>query len=143
MASSLGNAVELTWEGDGHTAFPKTKCVNDAVGRYLTDLIAPPAGTDCPAADGGGASTAGSAYALDRDLLRRQIEDGFKQNGTPTDLATCIARPLAEDLDENQIVHFFLGLDAAGLNDKLNAVASSCGGTFGSGGSSTSGTGGG
>jgi hypothetical protein len=32
MASSLGNAVELTWEGDGHTAFPKTKCVNDAVG---------------------------------------------------------------------------------------------------------------
>ena len=133
MASSLGNAVELTWEGDGHTAFPKTKCINDAVGRYLTDLIAPPAGTDCPAADGGGSSTAGSAYALDRDLLRRQIEDGFKQNGTPTDLASCIARPLAEDLDENQIVHFFLGLDAAGLNDKLNAVASSCGGTFGSG----------
>jgi pimeloyl-ACP methyl ester carboxylesterase len=142
MASILGNAVELTWEGDGHTAFPKTKCVNDAVGRYLTALTAPPAGTDCPAADGGGSSTAGSAYALDRDLLRRQIEDGFKQNGTPTDLASCIARPLAEDLDENQIVHFFLGLDAAGLNDKLNAVASSCGGTFGSGASGT-GTGGG
>jgi pimeloyl-ACP methyl ester carboxylesterase len=131
MASSLGNAVEVTWEGDGHTAFPKTKCVNDAVGRYLTDLVAPPAGTDCPAADGDGSSTAGSAYALDRDLLRRQIEDGFKQNGTPKDLATCIARPLAEDLDENQLVHFFLGLDAAGLTDKLNAVAASCGGTFG------------
>jgi hypothetical protein len=142
MASSLGNAVELTWEGDGHTAFPKTKCVNDAVGRYLTDLMAPRAGTECPAADGGGSSTAGSAYALDRDLLRRQIEDGFKQNGTPTDLATCIARPLAEDLDENQIVHFFLGLDAAGLENKLNAVASSCGGTFGSS-ANSSGTGGG
>ena len=141
MASSLGNAVELTWEGDGHTAFPKTKCVNDAVGRYLTDLTVPPAGTDCPAADGGGSSTAGSAYALDRDLLRRQIEDGFKQNGTPKDLAECIARPLAEDLDENQIVHFFLGLDATGLNDKLNAVASSCGGTFGSGTSGSTGSG--
>src|SRR5262245_24488133 len=140
MASSLGNAVELTWEGDGHTAFPKTKCVNEAVGRYLTDLVAPTAGTDCPAADGGGSSTAGSAYALDRDLLRRQIEDGFKQNGTPKDLAACIARPLAEELDENQMVHFFLGLDSAGLTDKLNAVASSCGGTFGNGGGSGSST---
>jgi len=141
MASRLGNAVELTWEGDGHTAFPKTKCVKDAVGRYLTDLTAPAAGTACPAADGGGSSTAGSAYALDRDLLRRQIEDSFKLNGTPTDLAECIARPLAEDLDESQMVHFFLAVDAAGLNDKLNAVASSCGGTFGSG--SSNGTGGG
>ena len=62
----------------------------------------------------------------------RQIEEGFKQNGTPVDLAACIARPLADELTEDQLVHFFLGLDSAGLNEKLDQVASSCGGVFGS-----------
>ncbi len=135
MAADLGNAVVLTWEGDGHTAFPKTKCVNDAVSRYLVDLEAPAADTICPAADkgtGSAAPNAGSAYQLDRDMLRRQIEEGFKQNGTPVDLAECIARPLADELDEDQLVHFFLGLESAGLTEKLNSVASGCGGVFGS-----------
>jgi pimeloyl-ACP methyl ester carboxylesterase len=135
MADDLGNAVVLTWEGDGHTAFPKTKCVNDAVSRYLVDLEAPAADTICPAADkgtGSAAPNAGSAYQLDRDMLRRQIAEGFKQNGTPVDLAECIARPLADELDEDQLVHFFLGLQSAGLTDKLDSVASGCGGVFGS-----------
>ena len=51
MAADLGDAVVLTWEGDGHTAFPKTDCVNEAVSRYLIDLEAPADGTICPAAD--------------------------------------------------------------------------------------------
>ena len=136
MAAGLGDAVVLTWEGDGHTAFPKTDCVNEAVSRYLIDLEAPADGTTCPAADGGGSApasgTGGSAYALDRDMLRRQIEEGFALNGTPPDLAACIARPLAEDLPEDQLVHFFLGIDRAGLQDTLENVAAGCGGTFGS-----------
>ena len=61
-------------------------------------------------------------------MLRRQIEEGFKQNGTPVDLAECIARPLADDLDEDQLVHFFLGLESPGLTEKLNSVATGCGG---------------
>jgi pimeloyl-ACP methyl ester carboxylesterase len=135
MAADPGNAVVLTWEGDGHTAFPKTKCVNDAVSRYLVDLEAPPAETICPAADestGSAAPNAGSAYQLDRDMLRRQIEEGFKENGTPVDLAECIARPLADELEEDQLVHFFLGLESPGLTEKLNSVATGCGGVFGS-----------
>ncbi len=62
----------------------------------------------------------------------RQIEEGFEQSGTEAGLAECIARPLAEELDEDQMVHFFLGLDAEGLEAKLNEVVTGCGGQLGS-----------
>jgi pimeloyl-ACP methyl ester carboxylesterase len=133
MVDRLQDAVLLTWEGDGHTAFPKTDCVNGAVTSYLVDLEVPEDGTTCPAADDGSATpTEGSAYALDRDMLRKQIQEGFTLNGTDAALAECIAKPLAEELDEDQMVHFFLGLDAEGLQAKLNEVVTGCGGQLGS-----------
>ncbi len=49
MARVLGNAVLLTWEGEGHTAFGRSPCVGEHVVRYLVDLVVPPAGTTCPA----------------------------------------------------------------------------------------------
>jgi hypothetical protein len=132
MAEKLQDAVLLTWEGDGHTAFPKTDCVSEAVTAYLVDLEVPEDGTTCPAADDRTTPTEGSAYALDREMLRRQIEEGFTLNGTEASLAECIAGPLAEELNEDQMVHFFLGLDAAGLQAKLNEVVTGCGGQLGS-----------
>ncbi|WP_442935318.1 alpha/beta hydrolase [Micromonospora sp. CPCC 206061] len=48
LASMLGVGVVLTWEGEGHTAYPQTNCVNDAVDKYLIDLSPPPAGQRCP-----------------------------------------------------------------------------------------------
>ena len=49
MAEQLEAGVLLTWEGEGHTAFPKTDCITDAVVEYLVDLVAPDDGTTCPA----------------------------------------------------------------------------------------------
>lgn len=49
LTSELGSATLLTWEGDGHTAYPKTPCITSAVGKYLVDLTMPTAGTRCPA----------------------------------------------------------------------------------------------
>lgn len=49
MARLLGNAVLLTWEGDGHTAFGRSPCVGRHVVAYLVDLVAPAGGTTCPA----------------------------------------------------------------------------------------------
>ena len=74
----------------------------------------------------------GSAYTLDREMLRRQIQEAFTLSGTEAELAECIAGPMAEELDENQLVHFFLGLDAEGLKAKLNEVVAGCGGQLGS-----------
>ncbi len=45
----LGVGRVLTWEGEGHTAYPQTPCITDAVDAYLIDLTVPPEGTRCPA----------------------------------------------------------------------------------------------
>src|SRR3954452_5624759 len=49
MARDLDSAVLLTWQGQGHTSYPKTACITDTVNRYLIDLTAPQDGLTCPA----------------------------------------------------------------------------------------------
>jgi pimeloyl-ACP methyl ester carboxylesterase len=49
MAEDLTSGVLLTWQGSGHTAYPKTACVTAAVDAYLIDLTAPQDGLTCPA----------------------------------------------------------------------------------------------
>ncbi|MEX5720996.1 alpha/beta hydrolase [Geodermatophilus maliterrae] len=50
MAEDLGSGVLVTWQGQGHTSYPRTPCVTDAVNAYLIDLVAPQDGLTCPAA---------------------------------------------------------------------------------------------
>ncbi|MEU2347863.1 alpha/beta hydrolase [Modestobacter sp. NPDC049651] len=50
MAEELSSGVLLTWQGSGHTAYPKTDCVTRAVDAYLVDLTVPTDGLTCPAA---------------------------------------------------------------------------------------------
>jgi len=49
LAEMLGTGVLLTWDGEGHTAYPETECIADAVNAYVLDLAVPPEGTVCPA----------------------------------------------------------------------------------------------
>ncbi|MDP5182488.1 alpha/beta hydrolase [Blastococcus sp. BMG 814] len=49
LAEDLDSGVLLTWQGQGHTAYPKTECVTAAVNAYLIDLVAPVDGLTCPA----------------------------------------------------------------------------------------------
>jgi pimeloyl-ACP methyl ester carboxylesterase len=49
MAGQLESAVLLTWEGEGHTAYPKTDCVTRTVNAYLLEGTAPQADLTCPA----------------------------------------------------------------------------------------------
>jgi len=50
LAEMLGVGVVLTWQGEGHTAYPHPGCVSDAIDTYLLELTPPPAGTICPPA---------------------------------------------------------------------------------------------
>jgi hypothetical protein len=50
LAATLGTGTLLTWEGEGHTAYPQTACIRRAVDDYLIDLKAPPQGKRCPRA---------------------------------------------------------------------------------------------
>jgi pimeloyl-ACP methyl ester carboxylesterase len=49
LAEDLEAGVLLTWQGQGHTAYPKTACVTATVNAYLIDLVAPLDGLTCPA----------------------------------------------------------------------------------------------
>ena len=49
LATMLGTGRVLTWEGEGHTAYPETACIRDAVESYFIDLTVPADGTRCPA----------------------------------------------------------------------------------------------
>ncbi|WP_250038154.1 alpha/beta hydrolase [Paractinoplanes maris] len=49
LASMLGVGHVLTWEGEGHTAYPSTTCIAKAVDGYLIDLKVPQEGLRCPA----------------------------------------------------------------------------------------------
>jgi pimeloyl-ACP methyl ester carboxylesterase len=48
MAKDLDAGVLLEWQGQGHTAYPKTPCITGAVDAYLIDLKAPVDGLTCP-----------------------------------------------------------------------------------------------
>jgi pimeloyl-ACP methyl ester carboxylesterase len=48
LARMLGVGTVLTWDGQGHTAYPQTRCVTDAVDRYLVDLKVPDPTLVCP-----------------------------------------------------------------------------------------------
>ena len=48
LASMLGVGHVLTWEGEGHTAYPSTTCIVSAVDNYLLNLTVPQDGLRCP-----------------------------------------------------------------------------------------------
>jgi len=49
MAQDLENGDLLIWQGNGHTAYPKTDCITAAVDNYLINLVPPMDGLTCPA----------------------------------------------------------------------------------------------
>jgi hypothetical protein len=49
LARMLGSGVTVTWEGEGHTAYPQTACLRDAVNHYFVELRVPEDGKTCPA----------------------------------------------------------------------------------------------
>jgi pimeloyl-ACP methyl ester carboxylesterase len=48
LAGMLGVGHVLTWEGEGHTAYPSTTCIVSAVDKYLLNLTVPQEGLRCP-----------------------------------------------------------------------------------------------
>ena len=49
LAETLGSATLLTWEGEGHTAYGQSECINRLVDTYFISLKVPRPGTRCPA----------------------------------------------------------------------------------------------
>ena len=49
LAKTLASGRLLTWNGEGHTAYPKTPCVTNAVNTYLVSLKLPRPNATCAA----------------------------------------------------------------------------------------------
>ena len=49
LADTITVGHVITWEGEGHTAYPNTSCIRRAVERYLIREILPEEGLRCPA----------------------------------------------------------------------------------------------
>ncbi|MGH3737967.1 MAG: alpha/beta hydrolase [Micromonosporaceae bacterium] len=49
LAKLLGTGVLITFEGEGHTAYPTAGCLNDVINDYLIDLEAPKSEVTCRA----------------------------------------------------------------------------------------------
>jgi hypothetical protein len=47
LSRQLESATLLTRDGDGHTAFGSSRCIQAAVESFLVELKASPAGTVC------------------------------------------------------------------------------------------------
>jgi pimeloyl-ACP methyl ester carboxylesterase len=48
LANMLGTGQVVAWDGEGHTAYPSTQCIRDAVENYFIDLKIPEKGLTCP-----------------------------------------------------------------------------------------------
>jgi pimeloyl-ACP methyl ester carboxylesterase len=48
LAKALGTGRVLTWDGEGHTAYGKSDCIDQKVNAYLINRTVPAAGTVCP-----------------------------------------------------------------------------------------------
>jgi pimeloyl-ACP methyl ester carboxylesterase len=49
LANMLGVGTVVTWQGEGHTAYPQTSCIRASIDAYLINLTVPAAGLTCPA----------------------------------------------------------------------------------------------
>ncbi|MFB9318497.1 alpha/beta hydrolase [Cryptosporangium minutisporangium] len=49
LANEIGTAHIVTWQGEGHTAYPQTNCVRENISNYLITTAPPPDNLTCPA----------------------------------------------------------------------------------------------
>lgn len=132
FADALGDAVDISWSGVGHTAFPApTRCVDGAVIRYLIDGLLPQDGLDCPFTDQAGEDPTdeqiadvlfGHGDAEAERLLVNVFEFGI---GLDNSSARCAARQVNR-LDDRTISHVVLALESAEGDAAIDAALTSC-----------------
>lgn len=127
LADALGDAVDIDWEGAGHTAFLTSACITDLVTDYIVDLVVPEDGTTCAFVVDATtvAERADRVFApIGRDDAVAAITPLLDEQDVPPDLVECVATALVERGDERLIVHEVLGVespDLVGLRESLLA----------------------
>jgi hypothetical protein len=127
LAAALGDAVSVTWEGVGHTAFPVSECLDGLVVAYLVDGVVPAAGTSCPFVDGlaTDAEIGDHLFGYPSWWVRPWLTDVLVAEGTAEDVAQCMAGELTS-ADHRVITHVLLGVHSTQATDARTAAAAAC-----------------
>jgi pimeloyl-ACP methyl ester carboxylesterase len=129
MATALGDAVDIEWEGAGHTAFLTSRCVNEIVVDYFVDLTVPADGTMCPFVVGA-ATIAARADAIFADpepaTVLPALEDVLVASGETPAASHCIASRLVRRGNQRLIAHQLLGVQSSDLSALRRTIDRSC-----------------
>lgn len=112
MADALGDAVSVRWEGAGHTAFLHSDCVDRIVIDYLVELQVPETHTQCGFTDDVNTTVAraSAVFSLDRDRFLIRLQDVFEAEGSPPDVARCLAQGIIDQGSDSVVVYARLGV---------------------------------
>ncbi|MEO7397473.1 MAG: alpha/beta fold hydrolase [Ilumatobacteraceae bacterium] len=129
LADALGDAVSITWDGAGHTAFLTSGCITDIVTAYIVDQIVPRDGETCPFVTG--ADTIGEradrVFAdLPRETAVEAIGPLLGDHDILERLAPCVAEGIVDNADERLIIHQLLGVESPELVRLRNIVTLRC-----------------
>lgn len=132
MATRLGDAVWMIWEGVGHTAFPGwTRCIDDAVTDQFLGRALVESGTRCAFIEGAAddAALADELFGFTIDDGRPWVASALEFHGR-ADIATgeCIARSMVlDDTPDNSVVaDVILDVRSPEADRAVDAAAASC-----------------
>ncbi len=132
FADALGDAVDIAWNGVGHTAFPApTECINDAVVQQLLDGVSPVDGLECPFLDQAGAEPSdeelGDILFGHGDVEAERLLAGVFQFGIGLDAESsqCAARRVNQ-LDDRTISHVVLAITSAEGDAAIGDALATC-----------------
>ncbi len=120
LTKALGpTATLLTWQGEGHTAYLKARCVTEAVDTFLLELRLPAAETRCPA----------DADRVDADFagLQPDLAEAFAaDSGLDADAAECVAAEVSDNITGPDLAVLYSGELSDSLRETITAAATSC-----------------
>jgi hypothetical protein len=127
MATALGDAVPMLWEGLGHTAYPTNECVDGAVGDLLLDGVVPAPGLRCPFMDGETTDEgiADVLFGYPRPWIGDWIASELILDGMGDDEAACVGRALGR-ADHRVQTHVILDVTSDAATAALAAAGASC-----------------
>ena len=127
LAAALGDAVAVTWEGVGHTAFPVSPCLDGLVVDFLADGAVPRDGRACPFVDGvaGDAGIGEYLFEFPADVVGPWITEVLVAEGVTADAAECASTALA-GADHRIVTHLLLGVRSAAAVADRERVLEAC-----------------
>jgi pimeloyl-ACP methyl ester carboxylesterase len=127
LAHAFGDAVAVTWEGVGHTAFPAGGCLDDVVVGYFRDGAVPADGSTCPFIDGAAndAETAEWLFRYDPAWVAPALAYVLEDEGETPDQAECESRSLAAS-PHRIVTHLFLDVTSDGATSARQAATAAC-----------------